>query len=292
MNQVFLILVHKNPAQLFMLLKQLESNKSHFYIHVDLKSNEDDFKNATKTIPNIHFISERYDVQWGSISIVLATLALIEELAKDSQFVYSHAHLISGEDLLIKPIDRLLDYFSTNHEKNYINIAPLPIKGWWNGGWYRITDYHFGKSKRSKSYIGKVIRRLYHYSYLLLPFLKKQLPKDLIFYGGSAWWSLSRNSINYIREYYTKNPKFIDFLKYSLLPDELFFQTIIMNNPHKTNIVPDYKRFIKWEGRDKTSPELITFDDINDLKRSDAFFARKINIEVSKELYRLPYDEI
>ena len=101
MNQVFLILVHKQPKQLLMLLKQLESNESHFIIHVDLKSEIQDFKSITTNIKNIHYVNERYDVGWGSISIVKATLALIKELHSNN-LNYSHAHLLSGEDILIK----------------------------------------------------------------------------------------------------------------------------------------------------------------------------------------------
>jgi hypothetical protein len=287
MNQVFLILVHKNPHQLLMLLNQLESNESHFFIHVDLKSQIEDFVEVTKSVKNIRFIKERYDHYWGSFQLTMATIALIKELNSNTDLNYSHAHLISGEDLLIKPIQKLNQFFSENTGINYMNFSPFPVDGWWNGGYYRITNYHFGKFTRSNTFIGKSILRAYNCIYLLFPFLKKRLIKDLKFYGGAAWWSLTKDSINYIDDYVKDNPAFIHFFRYSLIADEIFFQTIILNSKFKDSVNPDYKRFIKWNVPNNGSPVNLTLSDFNSLMNSDAFFARKINFEDSSELYKM-----
>lgn len=287
MNQVFLILVHKNPEQLLMLLKQLESNESHFFIHVDLKGRIEDFKEATKLIKNVRFIKKQYDHHWGSYILVKAIMALINELQSETQLDYSHAHLISGEDILTKPIVKLVQFFSTNSKTNYMNFSAFPVNGWWNGGLYRITHYHFGKFKRAKSFLGKCFLRAYNYLYILFPFLKKKLIKDLEFYGGSAWWSISKESINFIHNYVEQNPKFSDFFKYSILSDEIFFQTILMNSKLKDSVDNNYKRYIKWVGPDFSSPVYLTLADYYTIKASDSFFARKIDFGKSSELYNM-----
>ena len=286
MNQVFLILVHKNPRQLLMLLNQLDSNESHFFIHVDLKSRVEDFEQETKSIKNIRFIKDRYDHHWGSFELTKATMALIKELHSETNLNYSHAHLISGEDILIKPIQRLNQFFSENKETNYMHFTPFPVDGWWKGGFYRITHYHLGKLKRSKTFWGKSYIKLYNYLFIVFPFLKKRLVKDVKFYGGMAWWSLTRDCINYIHDYTNDNPAFMHFFKYSLLADEIFFQTIILNSKFKDSVNPDYKRFIRWDVPNNGSPVNLTQTDINSLLNSDAFFARKINFEESSELYK------
>lgn len=287
MNQVFLVLVHKNPEQLKLLLNQLQSDKSQFFIHVDLKSRIEDFIEETKSIKNIRFVNERYDVQWGSFSIVSATLALIKELSRETDIEYSHAHLISGEDLLIKPIYQLNKFFSENSGINYMNFSPFPIDSWWKGGFYRIKHYHFGRLKPSKTFFGKAYIKINNYIFIIFPFLKKRLIKNIKFYGGSAWWSLTKESIDYISNTISENPKFVKFFKYSLLPDEIFFQTIILNSVLKDKVNPDYKRYITWNIPNNGSPDYISMADFKNLANSDSYFARKINFDNSRELYKI-----
>jgi len=289
MNQFFLLLVHQNPEQLQLLLKQLESEESHFLIHLDLKSNISEFKHATQSIKNITYIEERYNVGWGSFNMVKATLALIKEVL-NQDMEYSHAHLLSGEDILIKPVSEANTFFSGNADTCYMQYFKLPCKYWHKGGIPKLTKYYFENSRRGKSLIQRIPIKIFErfvniIGVRILPFLKKKLNKEIDYYGGSQWWSLTKESLIYIYKYVQENPSYVAFFKYSHIPDEIFFQTILLNSDLKTKIAPTNKRYIDWSHPEKGMPAVLGMDEYEILIQSNDLFARKIDFKSSSQLY-------
>ncbi|RQP16427.1 MAG: glycosyl transferase, partial [Parapedobacter sp.] len=67
--------------------------------------------------------------------------------------------------------------------------------------------------------------------------------------------------------------------KYSWAPDEFFFQTMLYNSPYRENIINDNLRYINWNGG-KSSPKILTTEDLTVLKASRKFFARKFNADI------------
>ena len=233
MNQVFLILAHKNPQQLLMLINQLQSSESYFFIHIDKKSKIEDFKSMTNKIKNIFFIEERYSIDWGSFNMIKASLSLINAVFLQN-LTYSHAHLLSGEDILIKPKNELFRFFSENPTTNFIDFFKLPCKYWENGGLERLTKYYFKNAKSHKNYYKRIPIKIFERFFnkiliVIFPNLKKKLRDDINYYGGSQWWSITIESIDYINNYVRTNPAEVRFFKYAYVPDEVFFQTILLN---------------------------------------------------------------
>lgn len=80
--QAFIILAHKEPEQVEALLKQLAyADLCQFYIHIDLKAGIDKFLYLKDCFPNVEFVKQ-YNVQWGTASVLDATLAGIEAILK------------------------------------------------------------------------------------------------------------------------------------------------------------------------------------------------------------------
>ena len=291
MNQVFLILAHKNPQQLLLLLNQLESSKSFFFIHTDKKSKIEDFKSASVAIQNVNFISERYHIKWGSFNMVKATLALMKE-AEKSDITYSHVHLLSGEDVRIKSIENLQTYFSDHSDFSFLNHFALPCAYWPDGGMQRITEYYFDNSPRKIKSVKRILLKiaaqfLNKVAVHVFPFLKKRPDKNIIYHGGSQWWSLNKESVGFILQYIEYYPDFVKFFKYSFIPDEIFFHTILLNSDLKSKIICDNKRYIDWLHPEKGFPAYIIVEDYKTLLQTDAFFARKVDFETSSDLYKI-----
>ena len=137
MNQVFLILAHKNPGQLALLIDQLQDSRARFFIHVDKKSDIQPFLQRLKGCPNVHFSSKRHKVRWGTYGILPAILTLIGDLSR-AERSYSHAHLLSGEDICIKPFREIQAFFSANADKSFMEYFPLPSGNWRSGGLQRV----------------------------------------------------------------------------------------------------------------------------------------------------------
>lgn len=70
-----------------------------FYIHVDKKSH---ITNQIAKRPDIHILSDslRVDVQWGGISMIQATLNMLQEAYCSKKFDYYW--LCSGQDFPLK----------------------------------------------------------------------------------------------------------------------------------------------------------------------------------------------
>ncbi len=98
--------------------------------------------------------------------------------------------------------------------------------------------------------------------------------------------------MNYILEYVSKNPELKRFYKYSWAPDEMFFQTILMNSSLKSDIINDNKRYIDWEKKNVPLPAILTEKDFDKILMSDKLFARKFDINIDKKILDLIDKEI
>lgn len=96
---------------------------------------------------------------------------------------------------------------------------------------------------------------------------------------------MSREAIAYILRFIEDNHKYIKFHKRALHPEEMFFQSILLNNKSFQNkIINDNLRYIRWVKGNK-HPELIDEQDLEPIHKSNAFFARKVNnIETLRKL--------
>ncbi len=93
-------------------------------------------------------------------------------------------------------------------------------------------------------------------------------------------------------EFITKSPevdRFRDFYRNTLIADEGFFQTVMMNTSYKATLVNDDKRTIDWipMGTIKLRPRDFTAKDVNYLMASSGLFARKFDETIDKEILNI-----
>jgi hypothetical protein len=77
-----------------------------------------------------------------------------------------------------------------------------------------------------------------------------------------------------------KNPALVRFFKYVDVPDEIFFQTVLLNSPYRDIIVNDNLRHIDWKDPTAGSPAVLTRSDFPALAESPKLFARKFDVRV------------
>ncbi len=63
---------------------------------------------------------------------------------------------------------------------------------------------------------------------------------------------------------------------YSLCPDELFLQTIILNSPFATNVINNNCRYTEWD-QSSAHPRILTVADFDKISSADKLFARKFD---------------
>lgn len=288
--QAILITAYKNYHHLEDLVNFFD-NKFNIYIHIDRKSSisKDDIQKLSSK-ERVQYVSQTYKINWGGINHLRAILELAEKAVGDS--ANKHFHLITGHDYPIVSTDRLNDFMETNRDKDFMEYFPLPYPAWPEDGMDRLSRYNIydvidgrtGLNERLIKGFSKLQRKIG---------FKRSFSKDFPpLYGGSTYWSLKRESLEYVFQYMGNHPGFLKRFKYSFCSEEIFFQTILLNSPMKENIINNNMRFIIWEERNGNFPANLDCNDYNDILKSDALFARKFEYPVSEDLLKKIKDNI
>ena len=86
-----LLLVHKSPEQLEHLLRRMDDNRFDIYIHVDAKSDINQFKEVKNQVKasEVFFVKERIKTYFNDFSLVQATVNTIKEaISKEYKYNY------------------------------------------------------------------------------------------------------------------------------------------------------------------------------------------------------------
>jgi hypothetical protein len=285
MKIAYLILAHKNPAHLARLISRLNDSSVLFYVHIDKKSNIQDFFNQTDSMDaEIVYANKREDGRWGGFGLVQATLNLIELAITENPDYFV---LLSGMDYPVKSEKEILRFLKKNDKKSFIEYSSLPHHELDYNGLNRTECYSYDFLKKRHTFIPYRFRPAFnikgHIINLFLGvvslFKGKRTPPDNIsvFYYGSQWWVLHLNQMNYIVDFLKNNPSYVIFHKHTLIPDELFFQTILCNQDEQTLFSEKQNcHFLLWD-QDRNHPLFLDNSHMNQIKKSEALFARKFH---------------
>jgi hypothetical protein len=138
--------------------------------------------------------------------------------------------------------------------------------------------------------------------YPLLKILKKRkFPHYLEPYAGDQWWALPIETVKKIIEFVDEHRDYSDYHKYSLAPDEMFFQTILMWFNKETKLFPHHQSttYVRWipvskEFPKSLTPVTFTKSYLNELLSlpDNKLFARKFNSELDTEILNLLDSEL
>jgi len=284
MKKAYIILVHKNPKQLYRLIKMLDDELSHFFIHVDKRADIVQFNCLAHFKSKVEFIT-REVTEWGGFGLVNAVLNGLRAV-RESKKNISHIILLSGQDYPIKS-NQYINKFISENKNNFLEYFPLPNPQKWkpDGGMYRIDKYFFGLKLHHK-YAAKTMNLMSRF----FPSLRRKKLEGMKAHAGSMWWIIDKYSADYILDYVNNNPDYVAFHRHTFAPDELFFHTILLNAKDErisSSIINNNKRYIKWRDRDASHPETITSKYFDDMKASDALFARKFDLSTDSEVLNL-----
>lgn len=285
-KQAVLVIAHKNSYVLEKNLRLLDSPNIDIFIHVDAKCSNFSFDYYEKILQysKLIYVKPRIKVYWAGYSQVQVELILLEFARKYGN--YSYYHLISGQDLLIKPVEELFNFFD-NSSKLFLDSREISKSGnWGKKVYYRVSVKHiFIKYIRHSNmliqYGARILNKLYanFQAKMNIDLIKKN---QIILRYGSNWFSLPQDCVDYILN--KKNEIYRNY-KNSWLVDEIFIQsTIAENKEFQARLALSNKREIKWLGGKEAHPYIWRKKDFNKLMDSKAFFARKFDENVDKKI--------
>ncbi|MBD2077889.1 hypothetical protein H6F86_29175 [Phormidium sp. FACHB-592] len=269
MRIAYIVLVHQYPAQLVRLVHKLKTENTSFFIHIDRKAAPSIYHAIVNEIGNLPdvYLLKRHNCYWGELGHVNATIEGIKALL-NSKTVFDYTVLVTGQCYPLKANSAIEMFLNAQQGFSLMEHFPLPSSWQW-----RIEKWHIRFF--SKKFM--VPKRQSNLS------IKRRFPSGLEPFCGSAYWCLSRECIEYIDKFLHHNHNFINFFRFSFAPDEMFFQTILLNSPLKHTIINDNYWYIKWLPA-AANPIVLGVADFETMTTSSKLFARKFDATQDPEI--------
>lgn len=268
MRIAYIVSAYKRPEQLARLVRHLGQSSSAIAVHVDAKTVGRDYDamvTGAGDIPGVHFLP-RHRCYWGGFGHVRASLKGIDHLV-ESGAEFDYAVLLTGQDYPLLGADDLRRFFESAGGRSYLSHWRLPFAPWGErGGLDRLERRHLLGPARL---------------HVRLPG-RRSPPDGLEAFGGSPYWALARPLVEWLHAYVRERPDVVRFFERVYIPDELFFQSVVLSSEHAGSIVNDNLRYIDWEAI--PAPKILTTDDLPAMLASSALFARKFDTEVDSDV--------
>jgi len=284
MKHAYLIVAHKDPDLLNVLVQHLDHEDNDIYIHLDKRVSLKQFTWISNTCrkSKCFFLEHRCRVSWGSQTQIKAELLLYEYALQKGH--YDYFHLMSGCCMPIKPITFINQFYEDNRGKEFIGF--------------------FNRDRESIAYRIKY-RFYFRHGYLInhSPLIASILQTYLIrlqkFFHitrecgmepkkGPNWCTLTREAV----EYLISSKSFIKkYFYHGFCADEIYKQTILWNSPFRNQIynqsfVPEGNLYLTiWQGG--SHPYVFKSSDEELLLNSNMLFARKFDLEAIIKMKKL-----
>ena len=289
-----IVLAHRGPKQVAVLASMMRHQRVSIYLHVDRRVRLQPFTRALAAAQSgTVVLLPRHASRWGGLEVVDATL---DGLARAIQDECDYFILISGQDFPLLSVTELLEFVDAAESDSYVYHWPLPTERWRFGGRDRTDFYTYtvldrretciprGEDASSFNWRGTVLNDLLRIRTSVKP--PRRFPSYAYPVGGWQWWNLSRVAADYVVQFVADHPDYRRYHRYTILPDELFFQSILLGTEFSSRhrIVNDGLRFMLWpEG--ESHPRALTAIDLPALLESKALFARKVDATADAKLF-------
>jgi hypothetical protein len=272
MKQVILIHAHKDLAQLNTLVGQLRDDDFLLYVNLDRKSAID----PARVHPAATLVAPRVDVRWGGFSQVEATLNSLRQIVREVP-VFDKVVFLSAQDFPLLPNELLKHKLARVSGRELLDTMPIGPGGWPVA--FRYQYFYREGGGRAERLACALANRA-----LRLAGRTRQPPAGLALYGGSSWWALSRHCIVHMLERIEREPAIVRFFRTVLCPDEMFFQTLVMNSRFRGRVLSQNFRYIQWPAHGSRNPKVLDEADFERIRASNAHFCRKLDSRQSASL--------
>lgn len=285
-THAYLLMAHNNFNILEKLIKLLDYDGNDIYLHVDTRSkdfNQERFDKLTKK--SRIFYVDRMKVNWGGYSQIRCELALLEKAIHQH---YSYYHLLSGVDLPLKSQEFIHSFFEQNEGKEFVGF----VRNWDKS---RVKYFYlFNEVGRNVDLVSKLKRLTNNILIQIQKLVGYERFKNINFAKGSNWFSITHEFTKYVL---SKKSEINKLYANSVLCDEVFLQTLLINSEYKNNLYGDIfgdeyennMRYIDWN---KGNPHVFTEEDYYDFMNSNKLFARKFDEMLDMKIVNMIYEEI
>lgn len=286
-RHAYLILAHKNLEQLQTLVEMLDDSRNDIVIHADAKwdvSLHSVVKAATRA--RVTVLPRRHNVSWGGVSMMRAEIDLLRQAL--ALGVHDYYHLLSGQDLPIKPQDYIHDFFDRHKGKEFLNLWKMKPSTW--SRFERYTIFPEGEGRFRTRIVNHIFKGLQMA-------VGHKINRDVEFHFGAQWFSITREFARYVVD---NEPWLEKVFRHTSTCDEIFLPTLLARSPFHGNlfdatVVENQKevnlsnmRFIDWiRGDSIRHPWTFRSDDFDLLMNVPHLFARKFDTQTDASIVEM-----
>lgn len=293
MKIAHLILCHNDPQHITRLCKRL-SEFSDVYVHVDAQSDLSLFTNDLQSLSNIHFLSKRIDIKWGSFLAIQAVMELLRKaMGTDT---YDRYVLLQGADYPIMSNSEIVDYFDVHKDVEFIRGCRLSES---NLSYFRRKQYGYWFYLH-RNIFTRLHNNLWVKAFDLFPLKMRKGyvcsdNRKMELYWGSAQFSITGTAAQYLLDYYDRHPDFNRYFVHAFPCDEMYVQTVLFNSPFLEKTMcgieapfpnPDHFLAVHYFEY-PTQIRIWKEDDFDFLRSTGKVYCRKVNTETSAKLLDL-----
>ena len=291
MKYAFLILAHEDPDHLRRLIHALDDPHFDFYVHVDRKVDQADFRFGDYQLrhSSLTVLENRITTYWGDMSLVDAMLALYRRAYETQN--YDRYITLSGLDYPLVSNREIREALS-DPNREYISARPLRQELAFRLRGIYIWKYHI---------LARIARRLVcNYRVVMHPDklrIRRDDAQKAEVYFSSQWHALSGDCVAWMLRTLEENPRICRFFRYSYAPDEMLIPTLIFNSPYADRVIPgnfpegqDFEELfaslpaIHHLRRENKNVVVFREEDYEELMASRKLFCRKVRTGISDSL--------
>lgn len=292
MGLAYFILAHKNPAQIARLLKAIAHPDNVCVLHYEKRAPQSEHQalaRMAQEFPNVHILPSR-SILWGRFSVIGSQLDGLKQcLALGDR--WTHFITLSGQDFPLQPQAGMVAQLAAARETSFLSYFDPVAEPHWKNLDDRTSRVYIESALLEKvlkiPWLGRRLRQLCGWTNLMpcVPLVKRSLPSWFRYMGGSNHVILSRAAASYL----VTDPnalRITQWLKYSGIPDETVFQSVLLNSPLAASVVNDDRRAICWEREGAPSPITFTREHLawlGEARAQGKLFARKFDTAVDDE---------
>lgn len=271
MNIAYFFMVHKLPNQFKRLLRSVYDRNNTYLVHVDKKMGEQEIQaliTEFSHLNNVYFMKP-HSLTWGGWSLVDMELKAIQTLLSintDWEYFIN----LSGQDFPLHTQVTVKNFLSKNVGVNFIQ-----------------TDFEDDNSQLHMILASYFIEDLTGLKRFDGRSSFKSLLPGMKLYSGSQWKMLHRSFCNDLFD--NKNfDDLVNYFKFSFVPDETFFPTLIMNSSYADSVFSSHLRFFEMDNSISDllrSPKIITSVNADFiLNTTEYLFARKFDETIDSDI--------
>lgn len=297
MTVLYFIQSHKNPEQIYRLLEAIEqSADALILLSHDFSSCDLDLKRLAR-FSRIEVLKRYRSARRGDDSVLQIYFDAVNWLY-EHHCDFDWLVCLSGQDYPIRPIAEIEEFLATTEYDGFMRH------------WEILSDDSLlGKAAGRKRFFAQYITlpqwskwwlRKMCYVEPFIPGLKVQwrfaaiglearatpFNEQFKCYGGWYWNTLSRKCLDYLRNYLQEYPEVWQYYRQTLAPEESLPATVLVNS-QQFNLCNDSLRYLKFPASLFGYARSLTVADYPELVRSQAHFARKLDLESDSEIFDL-----